>query len=235
MSNPSFLSFDLAEAQQNTGFRLNTYSFLAEIFLQEPHLNRWPKQYQIINEQLKEMGEIPSFLNHILEGGSTIIEKVRQEFYDCFFVPRSERYVPPFESALRNYKPGVRKPFGALNSPEGNHVAQCYKALNFDSWELNIFAPLREIRLPDHIGFELAFMAMLCGAEYEAWKNDQLEYAQKWREMERRFLVEHLSQWISQFSQALQEIAPGFYADAAKVTEQWVLSDSEDLVQSIMG
>lgn len=234
MSTLSFLSNDLAEAQQNTGFRLNTYSFLAEIFLQEPNLNRWPKQHQSIYEQLQEIGETSSFSDHIPEWGSTVIEKVRQEFYDCFFVPRSERYVPPFESALRTYKPGVKKTFGALNSPEGNHVAQCYKVISFNPWELNIFAPLREIRLPDHIGFELAFMAMLCGAECEAWKNDQQEYAQKWREMEKRFLVEHLSQWVSQFSQALQEIAPGFYADAAKLTEQWVLSDSEDLIQSIM-
>lgn len=235
MTNLNLSSLDLeGEAQRNTDFRLKTYSLLAEIFLQEPTLNRWPEHYRAISELLQERGEVPFFAGHIPEFGPSVIEKVQQEFYDRFFVPRSERYIPPFESALLNYKPGVKKSFGYLNSPEGNHVAQCYAALGFYPWELNIFAPLREIHMPDHIGFELSFMAMLCVAEYEAQKKNQLENVRKWQETESEFLLGHLTQWITQFSQALQERAPGFYADAAKVTEHWINDDSEALIQSTM-
>jgi len=214
--------------------RQKVYSFIAEIFLQEPSSARWVEQRQALAELLREAGETPSFGDLIPEDVLKAVEKVRQEFYDCFFVPMSGHYVPPFESALRNYKTGVQKPFGSLNSLEGNHVTECYAKVGFHPWGLNVFGPLKEIRLPDHIGFELSFMAILCASEILAWENEQMENVQRWQTVQRQFLKEHLMEWLPQFSQAMQEIAPGYYAEAAKVAEQWVRSDCDDLDQGVL-
>lgn len=214
---------------ENAVFRQKVYSFLAEIFLQEPNVKRWPEQLWALEEFINETDETPEFRDLIPENVGKAVEKVQQEFYDCFFVPMSGQYVPPFESALQHFKPGVKRPFGSLNSPEGDHVAKCYAAVGFNPWELNIFAPLREVRLPDHIGFELAFMAMLCTSEISAGENNQLEEVLKWQETEKQFLKEHLVLWVPQFTQAMDEIASGYYAEAAKAVEQWVKSEWEDL------
>jgi TorA maturation chaperone TorD len=218
----------------NAVSRQKVYSFLAEIFLQEPTATRWSEQCQVLAELLKEMGEAPEFGNYVPEDLPAAVEKAQQEFYDSFFVPMSGHYVPPFESALQNYKSGVKRPFGPLNSSEGNHVAQCYAGAGFYPWALNIFDPLREIRLSDHIGFELAFMAMLCTSEILAWESKQTEEALKWQQVQKGFLKEHLAQWVSQFAQAMHEIAPGYYAEAAKVTEHWVKNDSNELSQGLI-
>lgn len=218
--------------------RLKVYFFLAEIFLQEPTSSRWPEQRQALIELLKEQGENQdldeSLGNIIPEESATTVAKLQQEFYDCFFVPMSKSYVPPFESALQNFTPGKHKPFGALNSPEGNHVAQCYEAVGFNPWELNLFAPLLEIRLPDHIGFELAFMGMLCSSEILAWKSGQFEKVRQWQNLEEQFLAQHLKQALANFAEAMQEKAPGFYARAARVAQHWVESDYQDLAEGVL-
>jgi len=222
------------DSLKNAVSRQKVYSFLAEIFLQEPTSTHWSEQRQALAEFLKETGETPEFRDSVPEDLAKAVKKVRQEFYDCFFVPMSGHYVPPFESALQNFILGAKKPFGPLNSPEGNHVAKCYAAAGFYPWGLNIFGPLREIRFPDHIGFELAFMAMLCASEILAWEKGRSEDASKWQHAQQKFLKEHLVQWVPQLAQAMHEIAPGYYAEAAKVAEQWVKSDSENLAQGFL-
>lgn len=224
--------------RQNAVTRLTVYSFLAEIFLQEPSPSRWPEQRQALIELLKEQGENQdlneSLGNIVPEDLTTTVAKLRQEFYDCFFVPMSKSYVPPFESALQNFIPGKRKPFGPLNSTEGSHVAKCYGAVGFNPRELNLFAPLREIRLPDHIGFELAFMARLCFSEIEAWKSGQLGKVRQWQNLEKQFLNDHLQQFLTHFASAMEEKAPGFYARAARAAQQWVVSDYQDLAEGVL-
>lgn len=219
---------------QNAISRQKVYSFLAEIFLQEPNVMHWPEQRRALEELLKEMGETPEFRGLIPEDIGEAVERVKQEYYDCFFVPMSGKFVPPFESTLRNFKPGIKRPFSSLSSPEGNHVGNCYAAAGFYPWGLNIFDPLREIRLPDHIGFELSFMAMLCTSEILAWENNRVEEALKWQDTEKKFLTEHLIQWVPKFTQAMNEIAPGYYSEAAKVVEQWVQCDYNDLEQDVI-
>ena len=229
MNNMTSSAVKIEGGLQIAASRQKVYSFIADIFLREPSSARWAEQRQALAEFLKETGETLTFGDLVPEDYSKAVEKVQQEFYDCFFVPMSGHYVPPFESALLNYKSGERKPFGLLNSQEANHVAECYAKVGFYPWELNVFGPLKEIRLPDHIGFELSFMAILCASEILAWENEQMENVQKWQMVQKQFLKEHLIQWLPQFSQAMQEIAQGYYAEAAKVAEQWVRSDCDAL------
>lgn len=58
---------------------------------------------------------------------------------------------------------------------------------------------------PDHLGTELAFMANLCGREREAWNQGDISRAVHWLQEQRRFLVDHLAQWIPGFAREVQE------------------------------
>lgn len=208
----------------------NIYSFLASIFLQEPDSLSWPDQAQTLSKILQELGHGPLNYGEVIpEQLSIHVENLRQEFYDCFFVPMSGRYVPPYESALLNYQPGKAKPYGSLSSPESHHVAKCYATTGFVPNQLNVFTPLKELPFPDHAGFELAFMAMLARAEKESWNDGHPEQAVRWKDWSSRFLQEHLINWWPNFTQALEAMAPGYYAQVAKVVHLWLMSELEIL------
>ena len=215
-------------ATHKAASRESFYTYLAGIFLQEPSVDLWPLQRQALAEYLKESGIEINFGETILEDAPSIVEKLRQEYYDCFFVPMSGKYVPPYESALLGYNAQKSKSFGPLNSNEANHVDQCYEVVGFNPRELNMFAPLKEIQFPDHAGFELIFMAMLCGAEKAAWERDNPSQAKEWASLQFQFLQEHLAKWWPNFVLALEKMAPGFYALAAKAGEIWIQSELDD-------
>lgn len=215
---------------QTVNSRQQIYSFLANIFLQEPVADHLLTLQQTLKSILTESGEKNlSLAVDIDEVHHMNMENLRQEYYDCFFVPMSGKYVPPYESALRSYKPGKKKPYGFLNGPEAAHVASCYAAVGFVPSKLDMFSPWKEIQFPDHIGFELAFMATLCDAEIRAFKTMGAEGSESWERLQVSFLKEHLHKWLGNFAYALHELAPGYYAQAAQVAEKWVLLDLEAL------
>jgi TorA maturation chaperone TorD len=127
------------------------------------------------------------------------LEEITQEYYDLFFVPSSARYVPPFESAI------ISK---VLWGRETVHCAECYKTVGFDPFDLDIFPPLKEQRVPDHIGLQLAFTAFLArmGAECE----DEAA-ASSWRNLELQFLQEHLMNWVPGYTKAVEKCGESFY------------------------
>jgi len=75
--------------------------------------------------------------------------------------------------------------------------------------------------MPDHIGAELNFLAILIQKmdnEPEK-KNDYLNLA-------KRFLEEHLTRWIPQFSQEMKKAAcSSFYKELARVTRDFILTE----------
>ncbi|MGE4271261.1 MAG: molecular chaperone [Desulfitobacterium sp.] len=205
--------------------RKEMYAYFGDLFLQEPNADRWPHQRQVLVAFLREAGFEPQLGETIPEGSSTFINDLRQEYYDCFFVPKSGRFVPPYESALLSYQDHKSRSFGSLNRPEASHVAQCYEAVGFKPSELNMFGPLKEIRFPDHAGFEFVFMAMLCQAEEAAREKDDNATAEEWQSLQAQFLQDHLAKWWSNFALALAKNAPGFYAQAAKAADIWIQSE----------
>jgi len=182
--------------------RSNTYGFLAQCFLTEPQdsLVRTARQALCLLADMDE-GSLSGAMRHI-----------RQEYYDRFFVPASGRYVPPFESAVagRTVDQG-KTTFGSLMGPESHEVAAAYDAVGFDPWELALYAPLRSIRLPDHVGFELAFMAY------------------------QQFLERHLSRWMSDYAALTAGCGSGFYAGVASAAAAWVQADLDQFESGSWG
>ena len=82
--------------------------------------------------------------------------------------------------------------------------------------------------LPDHIGVELEFMQRLTCHEKEAWARDDKETAIRCLEYEKRFIDEHLSQWVPIFCDKVKkETRTAFYREMAELTRQFIGFDSE--------
>lgn len=205
------------KAEKGEVSRAEIYSFFAAIFIQEPSLQTLAKQLQLLQLEAK----------YPLADGSALVETIRQEYFDCFYVPMSSSYTPPFESALSDYS--STKKFGPLAGPANQSVHSFYVATGFNPSELVVFAPLKEFAFPDHIGFELAFMAYLCLQEEAAYERGQQSEAQAWSVWQKGFLSEHLSRFLPQLTEALAERQLGFYAEAAKCASAWVQADLEEL------
>ncbi len=86
--------------------------------------------------------------------------------------------------------------------------------------------------LPDHIGVELEFMQWLTCHEKDAWTVENKETAIRCLEFEKKFIDEHLSQWVPIFCDKVKEEArTAFYGEMAELTRQFIDFDSK-LIES---
>ena len=77
--------------------------------------------------------------------------------------------------------------------------------------------------LPDHISVELEFMSDLIAHEEMLWSEKRLDEAEKCREVEKRFLEEHLFTWAASFCRKVKEEAESsFYREMASLTEHFI-------------
>ncbi len=82
--------------------------------------------------------------------------------------------------------------------------------------------------LPDHIGVELEFMQRLTCHEKEAWAGEDKETAIRCLEFEKKFIDDHLSQWLPIFcNKVKEETRTAFYAEMAEFTRQFIVFDSK--------
>ncbi len=82
---------------------------------------------------------------------------------------------------------------------------------------------------PDHIGFELAFLAFLSGAEADAWEDGLEETAVRIQTIQRTFLQQHLLRWLFPLIHAIQQQNNPFYSALADLTASLVADHAEAL------
>lgn len=114
-------------------------------------------------------------------------------------------------------------PEGLLGGEESARVQASYARAGFDV----AFADAS----PDHMGYELAFLAFLCGAEADALEDDLPETAALMRQHQADFLAAHLLRWLAPFTVAITRQGAPFYAALAEVM-QAVVADHAVAVMS---
>ena len=82
----------------------------------------------------------------------------------------------------------------------------------------------------DHIGIEFEFMMNLVKNEKAALNDGDDEYANSIREIQKEFIKNHLAPFSLLFLPALTDASKNpFYADAAEIALEFLLSDYEEL------
>ncbi|WP_041917187.1 TorD/DmsD family molecular chaperone [Desulfitobacterium dehalogenans] len=208
--------------------RFHSYAFFASLLVEEPTLEKWLTIQKLSSSLSGELLEDKNGIR-IPEEAQATMERLRQDYYDCFFVPMSGKYVPPYESALRCFKQKPKPSFGKINTSLTAQIKQQYELTGFDPYRLELFSPLKNIPLADHVGFELAYMAYLCQQEHEARKEAREGNAERWLEIQKEFMAEHLLMWIPSLAEALRTLENGFYSQAIKTLEIWLHEDDQDV------
>lgn len=135
--------------------------------------------------------------------GPNAPDDLRQAYTRLFLGP-GRAIAHPYESVYRH---------GQLSGESAFQVARTYAEAGLQVSQ--------NTELPDHISFELAFMAHLAAQE-ESHPNE----ADRWRARQRRFLTEHLGRWLPEFSRRveLSQTHP-IYVEAAERARRLVEED----------
>ena len=89
--------------------------------------------------------------------------------------------------------------------------------------------------LPDHISVEFEFMKELTLREAQAWEENDSEGAMKCREIEKRFVDDHISKWVPGFcDRVIQTAELDFYRNIAKLTKEYVLEEKGLLDENLL-
>jgi TorA maturation chaperone TorD len=162
------------------------------------------------------------------------LPSLRQEYMDLFAVPTG-RYVTPFEDVFRGKSAEGKEVRGPLLGERAIAVTRAYRGAGAE-----MESTCKE--LPTHVGVELSFMNFLCEREAAAHRNqnsgavpdrekEERADQKKHRELQFRFLRDHLNQWFPQLSSAIQNSAGGpLYRGLAALTEEFLRHDAAGLV-----
>jgi len=142
---------------------------------------------------------------------------LKSEFNALFVVPTKGSYTPPYESCFRENR---GRGMGNLWGETTADVVKSYRDARYETTNLQgVFAP-------DHIGVELAFIAKLCRDTQQFFENKNFEQAQRTEELRKKFLKEHISHWIDDFSRALGTASSSvFYKCLSELTADLIHSD----------
>ncbi|MBW1699275.1 MAG: molecular chaperone TorD family protein [Deltaproteobacteria bacterium] len=84
--------------------------------------------------------------------------------------------------------------------------------------------------LPDHISVELEFMQQLTLREEQAWEESDREGAVFCRKIEKKFIEDHLSQWIPPFCEKVMDEAQlPFYRELAAFTRKFIEFEKQEV------
>lgn len=225
------------------------YEIFAFCYLQQPTMESVGHIPHLLKEAQKQFPEIE--LNKLtkeaeerqslVENREEEIELLQQQYYDHFFIPSTKNYIPMFESSLRGAVKGDDRrkrrsaggwKYSELWGKETNHVAGCYQTLGFDTFRLNLYEPLKNCKVPDHLGFELAFMSylyqqesLLSPEEKEEALKDPTSLRKKkdrWRRLQLQFLEEHLKPFVVKYNTIAKEKVDPYYQGLAQSIESLV-------------
>ncbi len=114
---------------------------------------------------------------------------------------------------------------GMIESGGDNPVLRFY-----EEFEFVVEKDKARVLSPDHIGVELEFMYMLCGAQIKALEEGDAIAAKSYKDIEIDFLEKHLLKWAPLYlMQVKQEAQTPLYHDGAMLATEFLLSDYQYL------
>ena len=222
-------------ARQDAQARADMYAFLAAVYLRPPTLNLM--RYLLAEDFLEELAalfgeEIVADLKKFAADAHphNNFTAVNQEYMDLFTVPTG-RYVTPFEDVYRGIISDGMLKRGPLLGERAIAARRIYRAAGADM-DQNC------TELPTHIGVELSFMSFLCEMQAAGTQNEEKQIRTdevkgvaidcvRYRELQVKFLNEHLNAWFPQLSRSIQSNAKSpFYQGMAKVTAAFLDYDT---------
>lgn len=87
--------------------------------------------------------------------------------------------------------------------------------------------------LPDYISLKLKLMSLLCHMESEAWRNNDIPGALRFLKHQRRFMDEHVQQWVTEFCDKMEEDSTStLYKGIAMLTTSFLRDDAKKIKEA---
>ena len=84
--------------------------------------------------------------------------------------------------------------------------------------------------LPDHVCVEMEFMGFLCARELAAWQQDNQDEAKRLQLIGDSFVIDHLSKWVSRFSDLILEYATTlYYLNLARISRGFITREASTI------
>jgi len=222
-------------AWQDAQARADMYAFLAAVYLYPPT----PDLIQRLTAEdfLEELCSL--FGEETVTDLKTFAAKAHpdsdvycldQEYMNLFAVPTG-RYVTPFEDVYQGQTVEGMLKRGPLMGERAIAARRIYRQAGADmDWACK--------ELPTHIGVELSYMSFLCEREAAAIRDEEGQAppdeekraaadSVRYRELQIKFLNEHLNAWFPQLRLAIKANAKSlFYRGLAKITEAFLNYDT---------
>jgi TorA maturation chaperone TorD len=231
------LNPDSVSTQEEALTRGTMYQFLSTIYLSPPEqdLVRQVTEKNFLGELSSLFGDkAVAELKEFAAGFDKDFASLRQEYMDLFAVPTG-RYVTPFEDVYQGATKEGKPVKGPLLGPRAVSVIRMYREAGAE-----MDRACKE--LATHIGVQLSFMSFLCEREGEAIPHEKWDArpdsspgeaanSVKYRELQIRFLKEHLNDWFPRLSRSIQANAKSrFYRGLALLTEEFLARDTASLL-----
>ncbi len=185
--------------------RSNIYGLLAIIFFNEPDsvlIRKIRDHHFLMTLSSLDVNLDEDFLN---KPESILLEELSLEYTKLFIGP--DKHINPSESVH------VDK---SLLGESAVKVKRFIEVCGF-SYKHNYTG------LDDHISVELEFLKEITKEESKAWSNKNESKAKECKELELKFINEHLSKWINGFcDKVISNAELAFYREFAKFTKSFI-------------
>jgi len=193
------------------GRRSNIYGLLAAVYRQE------------INSDLLQQIKDPRFMGVLSDLGSEelvqffqkpdkeLLEELAVEYTWLFLGPG--KHISPHESVHHPREDGQWGGFWGKSTVEVKKLIESTGLDYQDAYK----------GMPDHISVELEFMQQVILREEKAWEETDTETASACRQLEKKFIEEHLVRWIPTFcDEVIGEAELPFYREMAALTKKFI-------------
>lgn len=202
---------------EETQARFNMYGLLSRLLIEEvdSDLLRKIKENKDLLDLFPKTKEWKTFFEK--EPEKLIEEDLNVDFTTVFLLN-----VYPYESVFMNDQ-------GYIDPSVTNPTLIFYR-------EHGYMIDLNETRVlsPDHIAVEMEFMMTLIKEELEALKNKNENQVKKLRDIQKKFLEEHLANWGTIYLLSAKDMAETpFYQDVCDLSLEFILSDYEYLCETL--
>lgn len=200
------------------------YKLLWRVFSEEPNAefldilcgDHARQVVAVAAEELPGGAELESLFATVIERAEdTALGDLTGQYVSLFIGPRSLP-APPWASVYLGYE-------GIMFDESTLEVRNTYRRFGFLPEAYPKVAD-------DHLAIELSFISALYGKALEALQAGDRAECDQLREGVRAFLADHVTVWLPQMIQRLDEsrYADGFYAAAVRLTEALAEADARD-------
>jgi TorA maturation chaperone TorD len=204
------------------GHRSNIYGLLATIYRREMTSD--------LLKQLKDPPILKILSNLGIELNNGFLKKPEHELLEDLAVEYARlfigpgKHISPHESVHHKREDGR---WGQLWGPSTAEVKKLIESagLSYQS---------EYTGLPDHISAELEFMQQVTLAEEKAWEDGNKKLALACLENEKKFIEEHLAEWIPDFcDKVINQAESSFYRVMAELTQKFVEFEKNEVANGI--